>query len=161
MLDYGSFYAPKTAASADGTRRIVFAWLTERWCDIADEYNGGCTRNAPHTLPLVGWDGSQTLPRELSLDAEGQLIIKPVREAVTLRAADGATAVASLHLSASGAATVVTKGRALELWLNATMPAAGSSIAMDVLASPSSRCETTETLRTLIVFSNLSIRNQM
>ena len=53
MLDYGSFYAPKTAASADGTRRIVFAWLTERWCDIADEYNGGCTRNAQRTTNIL------------------------------------------------------------------------------------------------------------
>ena len=47
MLDYGSFYSPKTAASADGQRRIVFAWLTERWCDMGDE----CASLLPTSQP--------------------------------------------------------------------------------------------------------------
>ena len=142
MLDYGSFYAPKTAPSVDGRRRIVFAWLTERWCDIADEYNGGCTARAPHTLPPVGWDGSQTLPRELSLDADGQLLIKPVRETASLRSTSGATNVQHMLVKA-GTSPLVTTGRALELRLNLSMPAAGNAVALDVLASTSSSERTT------------------
>lgn len=122
----------------------MFAWLTERWCDSGDEYNGGCTHHAPHTLPPIGWDGAQALPRELSFDAAGQLVIKPVRETVTLRAARGATVATSMRLSAGKPSTRVTKGRALELQLNtSSMPTAGSSIAMDVLASPSTDERTT------------------
>ena len=142
MLDFGSFYAPKTAPSADGQRRIVFAWLTERWCDIADEYNGGCTARAPHTLPPIGWDGSQTLPRELSLDSDGQLLIKPVRETASLRSTSGATDVQHMLVKA-GTSPLVTTGRALELRLNLSMPAAGDAVAMDVLASPSTSERTT------------------
>jgi sucrose-6-phosphate hydrolase SacC (GH32 family) len=143
MLDYGSYYAPKTTASADGSRRIMFGWLTERWCDSGDEYNGGCTQHAPHTLPPIGWDGAQALPRELSFDAAGKLLIKPVQETVTLRTARGATVAKRLRLDAGGAATYLTKGRALELQLNTSMPAVGSCVAMDVLASPSTSERTT------------------
>ena len=143
MVDYGSFYAPKTASSTDGQRRIVFGWLTERWCDIGDEYNGGCTAPAPHTLPPIGWDGSQTLPRELSLTTEGQLVIKPVAETVLLRGSSGATPTQVFHLKAGVVSQKVTTGRALELRLNVSMPAAGSAVAMDVLASLSTPERTT------------------
>ena len=125
MLDYGSFYAPKTASSTAGQRRIAFGWLTERWCDIGDEYNGGCTAQAPHTLPPIGWDGSQTLPRELSLTTEGQLVIKPVAETVLLRGSSGATPTQVFHLKAGVVSQKVTTGRALELRLNVSMPAGG------------------------------------
>lgn len=121
----------------------MFAWLTERWCDSGDEYNGGCTHHAPHTLPPIGWDGAQALPRELSFDPAGKLLIKPVREAVTLRTARGATVAKSMRLAAGGSSTRVTKGRALELQLNTSMPAVGSCVAMDVLASPSTSERTT------------------
>eukprot|EP01052_Picozoa_sp_SAG31_P000761 SAG31_NODE_22_length_33849_cov_13.713096_9_plen_816_part_00 len=135
MLDYGSFYAPKTAASADGRRRIMFGWVTERWCDVGDEYNGGCTSNAPHTLPPVGWDGSQSLPRELSFDSQGQLLIQPVRESVLLRSKAGTTHVQNIQINAGDVPHVITAGRALEVRLNLSMPEVGALVAMDVLAS--------------------------
>jgi hypothetical protein len=135
MLDFGSLYAPKTAWSVDGRRRVLFAWLTERWCDIGDGYNGGCTTHAPHTLPPVAWDGSQTLPRELSLDSDNQLLIRPVRETASLRSLNGATKTIALQLKAGAAPHVVTTGRALELRVNLTMPSAGNAVVVDVLAS--------------------------
>ena len=136
--------APKTAGSADGSRRIVFAWATERWCDDGAEYSTSCSAHAPHTLPPVGWDGSQTLPRELSVDPDdGQLRIKPVREAASLRVAAGATPAASVRLIAGAAPQTITRGRALEVRLNASMPGAGCAVAMDVLASSSTSERTT------------------
>ena len=59
------------------------------------------------------------------MDSQGQLLIQPVRETVTLRGESGATPSQTLQLKAGAAAHTVTTGRALELRLNLSMPAAG------------------------------------
>ncbi len=61
VLDYGSFYAPKTQLDRSGNR-ILWGWVQE-------------------TRPLAeyraaGWAGLMSLPRVLMLDADGQLRIR-------------------------------------------------------------------------------------
>ena len=50
------------------------------------------------------------MPRELSLDSQGQLLIKPVRETATLRGRSGATPSQTLQVKAGAAARTVTIG---------------------------------------------------
>jgi beta-fructofuranosidase len=61
VLDYGSFYAPKTQLDRSGNR-ILWGWI-------------------PETRPLAeyrasGWAGLMSLPRVLTLDEDGQLRIR-------------------------------------------------------------------------------------
>jgi beta-fructofuranosidase len=66
-LDYGpDFYAPQTCMAPDG-RRIMIAWMSSWNNDLP-------TRRLNH-----GWNGSMTLPRELSF-LGGRLIQRPARE---------------------------------------------------------------------------------
>ena len=64
----GEFFAPESLLTPDG-RRVMWAWC------FASSTNGG---NAL-------WDGIQSLPRELSLPADGILRIKPLKELEQLR----------------------------------------------------------------------------
>lgn len=64
-LDYGSFYAPNTLQLANG-RRIVWGWV--------NGFPGG-----------RGWNGCLSVPRQLSLSQEGQLVEAPVPELTQLR----------------------------------------------------------------------------
>ena len=62
---YRDFFAPETVLTPDG-RRVMWAWLT--------------TLN-----PEINQRSIQSLPRELSLAADGSLRIRPLRELETLR----------------------------------------------------------------------------
>jgi sucrose-6-phosphate hydrolase SacC (GH32 family) len=62
---YRDFFAPESLLTADG-RRVMWAWL--------------CTAD-----PSVDQKTVQSLPRELSLHADGTLRIEPLRELETLR----------------------------------------------------------------------------
>ncbi|NLV73753.1 MAG: glycoside hydrolase family 32 protein [Chloroflexi bacterium] len=66
----GCFYAPQTFITDDG-RRIIFGWL---WEDLPPDY----ARRA-------GWAGMMSLPRVLSLDADGRLLQVPAAECEVLR----------------------------------------------------------------------------
>lgn len=66
----GCFYAPQVFRDDDG-RRIMFGWLFE-WRDKAAQL-------------AAGWAGVQSLPRVLSLGAEGRLHFAPAPEVETLR----------------------------------------------------------------------------
>ncbi len=57
-LDWGAFYAPKTQLDAEG-RRILWGWVQERRDEAA--------------MKAAGWSGMMSLPRVLSLDADGML----------------------------------------------------------------------------------------
>jgi beta-fructofuranosidase len=70
-LDWGAFYAPKTQLDAQG-RRILWGWIQERRDGAA--------------MKAAGWSGMMSLPRVLSLDAEGVLQIKTLPGLKTLRA---------------------------------------------------------------------------
>jgi beta-fructofuranosidase len=70
-LDLGAFYAPKTQLDAQG-RRILWGWIQERRNDDA--------------MRAAGWSGMMSLPRVLTLDAEGTLRIQVLPQVATLRA---------------------------------------------------------------------------
>ncbi|EPC4486159.1 glycoside hydrolase family 32 protein [Serratia liquefaciens] len=70
-LDGGhDFYAPQTFTAADG-RRLLFAWM-DMW-------------ESPMPSKPHGWAGALTLPRELTLSCEGNVLMNPARELTALR----------------------------------------------------------------------------
>lgn len=70
-LDAGhDFYAPQSFVAADG-RRLLFGWM-DMW-------------GANMPTQSDGWAGCLTLPRELTLDAQGHVRMMPVRELEALR----------------------------------------------------------------------------
>ncbi|MEG9436132.1 glycoside hydrolase family 32 protein [Edaphobacter sp. HDX4] len=70
ILDYGSYYAPKTQLDAKGNR-ILWGWIQESR-PIA-EYKS------------AGWAGMMSLPRVMSMAADGTLRYKVAEAAQTLR----------------------------------------------------------------------------
>jgi beta-fructofuranosidase len=73
-LDYGDryFYAPQSFRDQQG-RRIMFGWLPEGR-GLAEQH-------------ASGWSGVMSLPRVLSLSADGQVCSQPAPELAVLRAA--------------------------------------------------------------------------
>ncbi len=71
ILDYGSYYAPKTQLAANGDR-ILWGWIQESRPEA--EYSA------------AGWAGLMSLPRKLSLD-DGELVMQPAQQVVSLRSA--------------------------------------------------------------------------
>jgi beta-fructofuranosidase len=70
LPDYGDFYAPKSQLAPDG-RRILWGWVPE---------------SRPQAeFSAAGWAGCMSLPRVLSLDADGNLEIHFARELESLR----------------------------------------------------------------------------
>ncbi len=70
VLDFGSYYAPKTQLDAAG-RRILWGWIPE-------------TRSLAE-YKAAGWAGVMSLPRVLSLDADSRLSMRVADVAETLR----------------------------------------------------------------------------
>lgn len=74
--DYGfDFYAPQTFCAPDG-RRILIGWM-----GIGD---------IPYTNPTVslGWQHCLTLPREITVSKDGEILQKPIRELELLRSGE-------------------------------------------------------------------------
>ncbi|CNF35363.1 glycoside hydrolase family 32 protein [Yersinia frederiksenii] len=70
-LDHGhDFYAPQSLLTPDG-RRVIIGWM-DMW-------------QSPMPTKADNWCGCLSLPRELSLDPQGLLLMQPVREVETLR----------------------------------------------------------------------------
>ncbi|CAL8464935.1 g4470 [Coccomyxa elongata] len=79
-VDYGSIYASKTFATNDG-RRVWMGWVFETSTGCVEQCSGGT-----NFTDSLGWQGAQTLPREVSLDADSRaLIFNPIREVTELR----------------------------------------------------------------------------
>lgn len=72
ILDHGSMYAPKTQLDAQG-RRILWGWVQE-------------TRPEADSR-AAGWSGMMTLPRLLSLDADGAVVQSPLPALADLQGA--------------------------------------------------------------------------
>lgn len=73
LVDQGlDFYAPQTMLTPDG-RRVLIGWALS-WSHVMPT----------HTLGH-GWAGMMTLPRECTLDENGVLCQKPIRELQSLR----------------------------------------------------------------------------
>jgi len=70
VLDWGAFYAPKTQLDAQG-RRILWGWIQERRDEVA--------------MKAAGWSGMMSLPRVLSLDADGALRMETLPALTRLR----------------------------------------------------------------------------
>jgi beta-fructofuranosidase len=70
LLDQGAFYAPKSFRTPDG-RRILWGWITE-------------TRPEAE-FSAAGWAGAMSLPRVMTIGAQGQLEMNPGVEVEKLR----------------------------------------------------------------------------
>lgn len=71
--DHGfDFYAPQTFEAPDG-RRILIGW-----------FGIGDSAYTNPTVPL-GWQHCLTLPRELTVDSNGDVLQNPIRELISLR----------------------------------------------------------------------------
>ncbi|WP_308638105.1 glycoside hydrolase family 32 protein [Paenibacillus silvisoli] len=96
------FYAPNVMTDGIG-RKLLWAWMPE---EARGDFEGA-----------KGWAGALTVPRQLSLTADGRLRMEPVPELRQLRGT--CESVSGLTLGASVPAgrvhTLQTRGRALEL----------------------------------------------
>ncbi len=70
LLDAGAYYAPKTQTAANG-ERILWGWIPEKRPEAE--------------FSKAGWAGCMSLPRVLSLDADGALIMRLAPAAAKLR----------------------------------------------------------------------------
>ena len=70
VLDRGAYYAPKSFLAPDG-RRILWGWIQE-------------TR-PEREFAAAGWSGAMSLPRVLTVGAQGQLQMNPAAELESLR----------------------------------------------------------------------------
>jgi beta-fructofuranosidase len=80
VLDHGAYYAPKSFLAPDG-RRILWGWIRETRPDSAFE--------------AAGWAGCMSLPRVLTIGAQGQLEMNPAKEVESLRGAREGVVVSS------------------------------------------------------------------
>ncbi len=89
-LDLGGscFYAPQSFTD-EGGRRIMFGWLQEE--------------RAEASCVAAGWAGALSVPREVTLGADGTLWQAPVCEVASLRSEPAATAGGALDRGASKA----------------------------------------------------------
>ncbi|EIE20550.1 hypothetical protein COCSUDRAFT_67413 [Coccomyxa subellipsoidea C-169] len=79
-VDYGSIYASKTFATSDG-RRVLLGWVFETSAGCVEQCSAGT-----NFTDSLGWQGAQTLPREVTLDMDSRaLIMNPVQELTLLR----------------------------------------------------------------------------
>ena len=78
VLDHGAYYAPKSFRAPDG-RRILWGWLRE-------------TRPESE-FSAAGWAGAMSLPRVLTIGAQGQLEMKPAHEIESLRGPEERTSL--------------------------------------------------------------------
>jgi len=78
VLDHGAYYAPKSFVAYDN-RRILWGWIREARPDGA--------------LTAAGWAGCMSLPRVLTIGAQGQLEMNPAKEVESLRGAREQAAV--------------------------------------------------------------------
>jgi beta-fructofuranosidase len=70
VLDHGAYYAPKSFVARDG-RRILWGWIRETRPDS--------------DMAAAGWSGCMSLPRVLTIGAQGQLEMNPAKEVESRR----------------------------------------------------------------------------
>ena len=119
LVDAGTtFYAPQSFTDASG-RRLMFGWLREA--------------RSVETQMESGWSGVMSLPRELSILADGTLGTAPAREVTRLRGA---------HVSFAG--SDLTSGQDLDLgdisgqaaeFLLTLSPSSAGVVTLDVLSA--------------------------
>lgn len=110
LADFGpNFYAPNTMQLSDG-KRLMWGWVTG--------FPGG-----------RGWNGCLTVPRELGLSKDGQLLQTPVPQIKKLRGKS--VELRNVRLKAEGATFTLPPTNALEIQAEIAMKSAESiSIAL-------------------------------
>jgi len=127
----GTCFAPESLLDEKG-RRIMWAWVLDR-------------RERLHITdftepPPYGWSGIMTLPRVLSLDDDGTLLIEPVEELERLRLRERQKS----NIAVDGGQTMRLdgiEGNALELALTID-PGDAEALGLKVCASPNGEEET-------------------
>lgn len=105
LLDYGSsFYAPNTMQVPDG-RRLVWGWV--------NGFPGG-----------HGWNGCLSLPRQLSLSHDGELLQKPAPQLAKLRGKK--VEWKNIRLDDDGETLILPKTNTLEIMAEIDLAAAKS-----------------------------------
>jgi beta-fructofuranosidase len=127
-LDYGDryFYAPQSFTDNQG-RRIIFGWANE-----------GRSQEAQRA---AGWSGVMSLPRELALDPDGRVVMRPVPELLALR---GEHIACSPAVAPAGQHVVLPNvvGDSMEL-VAELVPAPGGRCGLAVRRSPDGAEQTT------------------
>ena len=101
VLDHGAYYAPKSFLAPDG-RRILWGWIRETRPEA--EY------------AAAGWSGCMSLPRVLTMGAQGQLEMHPapeVREAARARPENHVESATPFRTKLAGAALGVPRAHRL------------------------------------------------
>jgi beta-fructofuranosidase len=122
------FYAPQVRRLKDD-RTILMGWLLEG--------------REEEALLAAGWAGVQSLPRALSLDEDGHLVSRPIREIQSLR--KDLLEIPKLNLKAGERSKLPVTGRHLEIEL--TLKRAEAGLRLDLLASPDGEEKTRLTLK--------------
>ena len=119
-----NFFAPESLVDDKG-RRIFWAWVTDPRL---------------RTTQLATGSGTQSLPRVMSLDKDGVLLIKPVKELETLRR--NHRTLSDIKLAADSETTLPgIRGDCLELAVEIE-PGSASQIGLKVRCSPDGKEET-------------------
>lgn len=106
LWDWGqNFYAPQSMAAPDG-RRLMIGWMSPAGASPMQD---------------DGWCGQLTLPREVSLAADGALITAPARELEALR--EGTVDVGPVTLCANEDLTVIENATVAEIELTIDLTA--------------------------------------
>lgn len=120
----GTFFAPEQLVDDKG-RNIIWGWVLER---------------KPQQLKDYGWSGIMSLPRELSLGKNEELLINPPSEIKSLRL--GLTNDKNIKLEPNTEKTLTVKGKTLEIELE-MIGGLTTSYGVKVFCSPDGREETT------------------
>ena len=91
IVDHGAYYAAKSMLDRDGNR-ILWGWIPE-------------TRPEPEHA-AAGWAGAMSLPRLLSLTADGELAMKFAPAVTQLRGAPGSSGQTQSHAQQKAVADV-------------------------------------------------------
>ena len=117
-LDHGDFYAPQSMWTDDG-RTLTWGWLPEAR-DVSAQWD-------------AGWSGTLSVPRELSLAADGGLQQRPAAELTELRNAH--TGVERLRLGNGERRTLDVRSRRFELACTVRLDDA-DAVELGVLETP-------------------------
>ncbi len=119
-LDAGDvhFYAPQTTLLRDG-RRIMFGWVMEGRSEAAAQ--------------AAGWAGVMSLPREVRVASDGQMVALPIDETMQLRRAE--TVVTAGRIVPGTLYWTSITGTQLEIEL-IVQPPAGGTVSIWLRASP-------------------------
>ncbi len=122
VVEAGDVWAPQVFADAAG-RRIMFMWIKE-------------SRDKAPCL-AAGWAGCQSIPRELTLNGEGELLIHPAAETAGLRGPRLASG--GLTVAAGETRAVVTRDAGCVEIAATIAPGSWQQAGLEVLASADGR----------------------